>query len=83
MGCDVSCAVCGGPTIQVQVAEKSPKVRLPKNTGDSEDEGSEDEGSEDEDERGYDPKIVSEADVAWTQSSLLIGFNARSTAIEK
>ncbi|KAJ7280411.1 hypothetical protein C8J57DRAFT_1712361 [Mycena rebaudengoi] len=75
MGCDVLCAVCGGPTVRVRVAEKPPKVRLPRD--------SEDEGSEDEDECGYDPRIVNEADVEWTHSSLLLGFNARSTEIEK
>ncbi|KAJ7280403.1 hypothetical protein C8J57DRAFT_125080 [Mycena rebaudengoi] len=75
---DILCAVCGSPTTGVQVAEKPPKVRLPKCTGDSEDES-----SEDEDECGYDPRIFNEADVEWTYSSLLLGFNARSTAIEK
>ncbi|KAJ7204568.1 hypothetical protein C8J57DRAFT_1485377 [Mycena rebaudengoi] len=75
---DILCAVCGGPTTGVQVAEKPPKFRLPKCTGDSEDES-----SEDEDECGYDPRIFNEADVEWTYSSLLLGFNARSTAIEK
>ncbi|KAJ7167345.1 hypothetical protein C8R43DRAFT_171946 [Mycena crocata] len=97
MGCDVMCAVCGGPTCGVQIAKQSPKARPPKapkarpltsRIQASEDsqgsEGSE-EGEEesDEDERGYDPKIVNEADVAWTRSCHLLGFNARSTAIDK
>jgi hypothetical protein len=34
-------------------------------------------------EYGYDPKIASETDAAWTEESLLLGFNARSSAIEK
>ncbi|KAJ7149031.1 hypothetical protein C8R43DRAFT_1193668 [Mycena crocata] len=80
MGFDVVCAVCAGPTFAVQIAKRSPRVRQPRNR-DLEDLENLEESSEDE--YGYDPKIVSEADVAWTGSCHLLGFNARSTTIDK
>ncbi|KAF7326365.1 putative f-box domain protein [Mycena venus] len=78
MPVDVRCTVCGGPPLQVHIAEKSPKVRVPRNESDSEDS---DPGSDDEE--GYDPQIVSEEDVEWIESCALLGFNKRSTAIDK
>ncbi|KAF7326367.1 putative f-box domain protein [Mycena venus] len=86
MAVDVLCAVCGGPTVQVQIAKKSPKVRVPRNESNSEglSPHSEDSNSDsDEDEWGYDPQIVNEEDVEWTGSCILLGYNRRSTAIDK
>ncbi|KAF7348433.1 F-box domain protein [Mycena venus] len=86
MAVDVLCAVCGGPTVQVQIAKKSPKVRVPRNESNSEGLSPHSEDSNpdsDEDEWGYDPQIVNEEDVEWTGSCILLGYNKRSTAIDK
>ncbi|KAJ6454585.1 hypothetical protein C8R45DRAFT_1222734 [Mycena sanguinolenta] len=70
MGCDVLCAVCAGPLFQVHIADQSKSAR-----------GSDD--SDDDSQYGYDPEIVSPKDVEWAQRCLILGFNSRSTAIDK
>ncbi|KAJ7259672.1 hypothetical protein C8J57DRAFT_490239 [Mycena rebaudengoi] len=69
MGSDVLCAVCGGPTVNVQIAEKSRKGRP--------------EGSDDSDDQAYDPSVVTMEDVEWTNSCILLGFNPQAVAIDK
>jgi hypothetical protein len=84
MGHDIQCAVCGGPTCGVRFAEPredsdSDSVK----SGRSKDSNT---GSDDDDsmsEEGYDSAIVSEEDVRWVERCILLGFNARSTAIDK
>jgi hypothetical protein len=97
MGCDVLCAVCGGPTFPVRFSEEAESgsnagsnVRAGKSlvnetSSDADSDGSGFEESETPNfkEPGYDPDIVSEDEARWVESSLLLGFNARSTALDK
>lgn len=86
MGCDVYCALCGGPTVYVRIDDKSRKAKLREKREEALRAGMDVDSVQEEKvsyDCGYDPEVVSRADVEWARWSVVLGFNPESTHVQK